>query len=808
MTPTSTYRLQLHAGFTLEDARAVVPYLARLGIGALYLAPVWQAVPGSMHGYDVLAPDSVSAELGGMGALERLAFVAHNHDMLVIADVVPNHQAADVRNARWRSVLAEGEASPFAAWFDIDWRGNAQTPPGRVTLPVLDEPSDDALRSGALRLVSDGAGGLAFDHHGTAYPVRGPVSPAARDGDIDALRALLDVQVYVLGEWRTAAHARNYRRFFDIDSLVGVRVEDPDVFRATHALVIELADEGVLDGVRLDHIDGLADPAGYLRRLADALPPDAWIVVEKILAADEMLPPWPIAGTTGYEWGAALHAAQIHPSGRAALLAAAAADGVDVDYARVEREAKALVLDESFAAEWATLCARLPQPLLGALRELTLCLDVYRTYLVPPQPPSADDRRRIERAVQRAAAAGVSRADLDAVVERLVVDGELARRWQQLSGPVMAKGREDTACYRYPVLISQCEVGADPDDDVHDAFERLIDRASRSTPGAQRPPGQVATSTHDSKRGEDVRARLAAASECADELDAAVCAWWASGAIPEEVAPDEVRFVAQTMLGAWPLDPDASASFADRLEEYLRKALREAKLRTSWLDPDEAHEAVVIDLARRSVAHSSEFEKLFADLRSRIELAGASNSLVQLLLKMVLAPAPDVYQGTETWDLSLVDPDNRRPVDHAAHAAMLAGNAELQWAELRAQWRDGAIKLAVTARLLAARRADAPLFVAGRVARVAALGSRAAHVVALRRALGGAEAVAVGARWPATLAPYRWSIAATWSDTAIAVGDGPWTDALTGATLVADADGNLPLAAVCAELPVALLLRH
>jgi (1->4)-alpha-D-glucan 1-alpha-D-glucosylmutase len=324
--PSSTYRLQLHAGFTLRDAAALVPYLVRLGVGAVYLSPVWQAVPGSQHGYDVLAPDVVNPELGGLAALEALAARAHDAGLGVVLDIVPNHQAADPRNPRWRAVLLDGEASPFAHWFDIDWRGNDLVPPGKVLLPVLDTPVREAFADGSLQLVADGEV-HAFALGDVRYPVRGPVGPEARAGSVDALAEIADRQAYVLGEWRRTRTARNYRRFFDVDGLVGVRVDELDVFATTHALVVDLARRGVADGVRIDHVDGLADPAEYLERLAEALPRRALIVVEKILGAGEQLPAWPVDGTTGYEWAARLHVAQIDAEGRRRLLDAAPATG-------------------------------------------------------------------------------------------------------------------------------------------------------------------------------------------------------------------------------------------------------------------------------------------------------------------------------------------------------------------------------------------------------------------------------------------------------------------------------------------------
>jgi malto-oligosyltrehalose synthase len=809
MRPASTYRLQLHAGFTLHDAAAIVPYLVRLGVGALYLSPVWHAVPGSQHGYDVLAPDEVNPELGGLPALEALALRAHEVDLGIVLDFVPNHQAADPRNPRWRAVLLDGEASPFAHWFDIDWRGNELVPPGKVLLPVLGSGLRDALAGGSVRLVADGEV-YAFALGELRYPVRGPVGPDARSGAVDALLEVADRQAYVLCDWRRARTARNYRRFFDVDGLVGVRVEQLDVFAATHELVIDLVRRGVADGVRIDHIDGLADPGAYLERLSRALPRGTLTVVEKILGVGEQLPAWPVDGTTGYEWAALLHGAQIDAEGRRVLLDGAARDGIDTDFAVVQHTAKRAVLDGLFAGEWARLTTRVPGDEQGALHELTVSLDVYRTYLGSTRAEAASDGAVLARASDLARACGASPDGVAAVIERLAGECELARRWQQLTAPVMAKGHEDTACYRYPVLVSQCEVGSDPSDDAVGGVARLHRAASAAAATPRR--GLLATATHDTKRGEGTRARLAALSECADAFEAALAAWRATErSAARDVASADQRFLAQTLLGAWPLvdaaDHDAAGvSYSERLAGYLRKALREAKLRSSWLEPDEPYEQTVIDAARAAIDPDSAFRRAFAPLRAPLELAGAVNELSQLVLKVALPGIPDVYRGCETWDLSLVDPDNRRPVDHPRFAVMLeAQGTSPDWFALRRDWRDGAIKLVVTARLLRARRVHDTLFVRGAYAGATAVGAAGDHVIVARRELAGMAAVAIATRLPLGLAPDQWPVGEAWGDTTVALDRAPWDDAIT-ANHVAGGDA-VRLRDVLRELPVALLVR-
>ena len=801
MTPASTYRLQLHREFTLHDAAALVPYLARLGVGAVYLAPVWRSTPGSTHGYDVLDPNEIDGELGGRAAFDALIVAARGAGLGVVVDFVPNHQAADPRNPRWRELLTGGAESPVASYFDVDWGGNDDVPPGKVLLPVLGEPLDESVRDGTVQLVADD-GSVELDHAGTRYPVRGDLGRRDVTG-VDFTR-VVDEQAYVLAPWRAARGSRNYRRFFDVDGLVGVRVEDAAVFAASHALLLALARAGAIDGIRLDHVDGLADPGAYLEQLADALPDDTWVVVEKILAAGEALRPWPIAGTTGYEWGAAIHAVQLSTVGRGRLVEAASADGIETRFATIERECKALVLDELFDAEWRALLRRVPPGLHDALRALTLELPVYRTYLTPPALVDDADLAVLRATADHAAAHGADRAALDAMIERLAADPDLARRWQQLSGPVMAKGHEDTACYRWPVLVSQCEVGADPDDDGRGALDALHARAQADV--GRRAHGLAATATHDTKRGEDVRARLAALSECADDFVAALHRWRSTGTAVAALPADEQWFVAQTLIGAWPLTADDDGDFAERLAPYFRKALREAKLRSSWLDPDEAHERAVIDVAQQALAPASAFRNAFAGLRARVDVGGAVNSLAQLVLKCVVPAAPDVYRGCEGWDLSLVDPDNRRPVHHERLAAQLeATDARTDWSAWRRAWRDGAIKVAVTARTLRLRREVGALFEHGDHQAVRATGAHAGHVVALRRRHGAMTVVAIVARHPVALAPGDWPIGAAWADTTVEIDRARAVDVLTGASHDGD---RLALRDLCRDLPVALLVAR
>jgi (1->4)-alpha-D-glucan 1-alpha-D-glucosylmutase len=569
----------------------------------------------------------------------------------------------------------------------------------------------------------------------------------------------------------------HYRRFFDVGELVGVRVERLEVFRETHALVIELLSAGVVDGVRVDHVDGLVDPEQYLRRLHDATD-GAYVVVEKILARDEALPPkWPVAGTTGYEAGVALTELLIDPDGRERLEAALLGENGRYAFAAVEHDSKSFALDELFTPEWSRLTRLLDdaEVLAPALHDVTVALDVYRTYGATDR-----DRARIDRASVK-----LDPEVAEPLRDRLLADPptELVTRWQQLSGAVMAKGHEDTACYRYPALLAQNEVGGHPEADARDAVIRFHSVASTHR-------GLVGTSTHDTKRSEDIRARLCVLSERADAFELGLARWRELVGPGRTVTPVEQRFVAQTLLAAWPLDPDALRDFDGRIEQYLRKALREAKQQTNWIHPNERHEREVIDCARRAIADGGRvLGDAFGDLVDDVAFFGAINSLAMLTWKLGMPGTADVYRGCELWDLSLVDPDNRRPVDFARRVQLLhatpAGSLD--------DWRSGAVKLHVAAAGLHLRRAHRELFTQGEYIPI----ETPETVLAFARRHGDEWAIAVAPRLPTRITPRgRWPVGDVWGDTTIALPDDAppvWR-------------AGLRLADVLADVPVALLV--
>jgi len=693
------------------------------------------------------------------------------------------------------------------------------------------------LRDRLARLAQDEATSEAID--GALAELAG------RPGDpdsFDALHTLLDDQPWRLAYWRSGLGELNYRRFFDVSELVALRTELPTVFDATHRLVAELVRAKAIAGLRVDHVDGLADPRGYLERVR-ALGVE-WLVVEKILCGDEALrSDWQADGTTGYEFANAAVRVFLDADGAALLDSAWRVRG-GADLAAWTHAAKLQVLDELFAPTLRRLAEDLrgltvsdrrardvaQGELEAPLRELTAALPVYRTYLDGTGAGELDDRV-LATAVAEAERhlAPDHRLALSFIVR--VLRGEpgwtedrqadvcdFVRRWQQLTGPVMAKGVEDTLMYRWVPLLCLAEVGSDlrvPVDPVAELHELL--RRSRATQRA----GLVATATHDTKRGEDVRMRICVLSELAERWLA--CTRPARAAL-RDVAPeapaddDEVELLLQTVVGAWPDTPAAEAELAPRLREYVLKAAREAKRRTKWLQPDEVYERAVQARADAIIdaMTTTEWGRDLAALQRRVAFHGAMNGLGQVVLKVVAPGVCDVYQGTELWDLSLVDPDNRRPVDFAArerlHAELVvsfAADPLATIAALRERWSDGRIKMAVLMRGLVARRSHPELFLHGDVQRIGVAGPRARHICAVLRTHEGESAMGVVARTTTALVePPTWPIGSVWELTSLVVPHGGptrWRDALTGAEIEA-VDGRLRLVDVLRELPCALLV--
>lgn len=737
--PSSTYRLQVNPAFDLDAATSIVDYLSRLGVGAVYTSPLLTAAPGSTHGYDVVDPSMASPALGGDEARVRLMSAARAAGMGVVVDIVPNHMSTAAENPWWWDVLRLGQASPYASYFDIDWSR------GPLLVPVLGSPSLDDLKVRDDRLVY-------FEHEFPLAPGTSGGSPAE----------VHERQHYRLVWWRRGNAELTYRRFFDITTLAGVRVEDPAVFEATHGEVLHWVHSGEVTGLRVDHPDGLADPGAYMRRLRAAAP-DAWLVVEKILAADEPLPAsWPVDGTTGYDALREICGLFVDPAGEAPLTAQAE------DLHAVEEECRRLITRTSLLAEMRRI-AGLAGVAPEAVAEIMVAFPVYRSYL-----PEGLDHWADAVATARTRRPDLA-ADIDTIDQAVRADpsDELATRMQQTSGMVVAKGVEDTAFYRWTPFVALNEVGGAPDRFGVTPAEFHARAAARV---AGWPATMTALSTHDTKRAEDVRARLAVLSEVPGEWGQALARWSASHGIDE---PSLNLLAWQSIVGAWPIS-------AERLRAYLDKAAKEAKVRTSWVDHDDEFEAAVNAWPAKVIAELGDEIAAFVE---RIKPAGWANALGQKIVQLAGPGVPDVYQGTELFDLSLVDPDNRRPVDFA-HRQVLLARLEGGW--LPDVDDTGAAKLHVVRQVLRLRRERPDLFTGYRP--LDAQGPAAAHVVAFSRR---PELVVVATRLPMTLEG--------WGDTVLSLpaGAGEWHDLLTGRAVE-------PVASVrdlLSRYPVALLLR-
>lgn len=702
--PLATYRLQLTHAFGFVQAADCVPYLAELGISHLYLSPITTARRGSTHGYDVTDPTALSPELGGDDGFEILSTACRMRDIGIIVDFVPNHMAATAENPWWYDVLRHGRSSAFAGFFDIDWREYDGFDQPAVTLPILGCALEDAIEQGQLAVAGDE---LCYFEH------RLPLSPSSRQAT-GSLQDLLKLQHYRLVHWRHAASEINYRRFFDINELAGLRIEEPEVFDAVHRLLFRLTEQGMIQGVRLDHIDGLRDPEAYCRRLEAELKAHGlvrpYLLIEKILEADEILPDFPgIQGTTGYEWANLITRHLINPTGLSELRSYWRQRGEGTTCS----EAKAYVLDTLFAGELGMLAARLAQistegmrrdDLCQALKAYIIALPVYRTYLTPGNLRPTD-AAIIRQALQKARAGTPGDWPALDILERSLLSAshggpaaEFVARLQQLSGPVMAKALEDTYFYREVPLLALNEVGGHPDHGAVTIAELHLRLKRRH---AEQPAGLTATATHDTKRGEDARLRIASLTEIPADWIALMQAWLRrhSDTLPS-VGHEYLLY--QTLIGAWEPQP-GDACFRARLRQYIVKAFRESKTATSWLDPDEEYEQAALAFLDARLA-DSDFLKAFHDVAERASLLGALSGLSQLALKTLMPGVPDFYQGTEFWDFSMVDPDNRRPVDWEARAVALQAVRMPDWAALKSRWRNGQIKMALQYKLLQQRQ--------------------------------------------------------------------------------------------------------
>ena len=780
--PTSTYRLQLRGdAFTLTDAANVVDYLHDLGVSHLYLSPILTATDGSTHGYDVTDTATVSAALGGREALKQLRSRASERGMGIIVDIVPNHVGVDDprQNAWWWDVLLHGRESEYATYFDIDF-GADNGVDGKIAIPVLGSASD----VGELTIDrSEDAPLLAFYEH--RFPI-------AEGTDGDDAQVVHDRQAYRLVGWSDGLIG--YRRFFSVNGLAGIRQEDLDVFTDSHRQVASWVEDDLIDGLRVDHPDGLADPAGYLTELRGLLGPDRWLVIEKILADGEPLDEsLPVDGTTGYDALAAVGGVFVDPEGVHALTALSQVrSGIAFDseslhetelelktgVARgdlspeVRRLARAIVRESATTVEL--------ESIIDAIVAVVAAVPVYRTDYAPLAGvlPTV-----IAAIVEEQPELG---GGVGALATALVTGTESPVRFDQVCGAVTAKGVEDCLFYRANRLVSLQEVGGDPSRfGCSTAYFHLTnaDRARRW------PAAMTTLSTHDTKRGEDVRARIGVLSQ-APELWARSIADW------EELSPSPDgttgMFLWQNLFGVWPVDGVITSTLRERFHAYAEKAIREAALRTTWTAPNDefasAVHAWLDSVFDGPVAHS------MTTLVETLAPHGHSDALGQKLLNLAGPGIPDVYQGTELWEDALVDPDNRRPVDYSVRRAILAAsNTGTPVIET------GAAKLAVVRSALHVRRERPESFVGGTYAPIVADGAAAEHLVGFARGpvAGHHDVIALATRLSLGLSNERWD------DTTVTLPDGRWRDRITDA----EHTGTVSVAEVFASLPVALLVR-
>ena len=766
-TPLSTYRLQLTADFPLTAAAEVTDYLRALGVDWVYLSPLLQATEGSTHGYDVTDHARVDASRGGAAGLQALADAAHREQLGVLADIVPNHVgvADPTQNAWWWSLLQHGSGSHIAGYFDIDWAKGG----GRLTVPVLGETLEEAAAAGTLQVVGDE---LRYHDH------RYPLAPGSAADGSDAV-TVHGRQHYELVDWRRADTDLNYRRFFAVNELAAIRVELPEVFDASHVEIVRWLRDGLVDGLRVDHPDGLADPGGYLDALAAATG-GAYVLVEKILKGAEPLPPfWATAGTTGYDALAELDRVLVDPAGRTrldALDAKLRQDG-GRPWAELIHDTKRGIADGILHSEVRRLArdsglSRAPAT-EDAMAELLACFPVYRSYL----PFGAE---HLEAALADARCRRPDLADALDVLAPILGDPQhpAAIRFQQTSGMVMAKGVEDTAFYRVSRLASLTEVGADP---AEFSMTTPAFHERQQTRLAAHPLSMTTLSTHDTKRGEDTRARISVIAEAPEQWAAFLGRRRAQHPLADG-AFENVLW--ESVVGSWPREREA-------LHAYAEKAAREAGTSTEWADPDDKFETRM----HRLVDDLFDDAEVAADVEQIVALlapAGRSNGLAAKLLQLTGPGVPDVYQGSELWERPLVDPDNRRPVDFDERRRLLA--------ELDAGFRppvegvgaeSGAAKLLLVSRALRLRRDRPELF--ARYVPLPSVGGATDHLVAVDR--GGAIALA-------TRLPLGLAARGGWGDTTVLLPFGPFVEQLTGRTV---AGGETPVAGLLADYPVALL---
>jgi (1->4)-alpha-D-glucan 1-alpha-D-glucosylmutase len=924
--PLATYRIQFHSGFDFKAAKAIAPYLNELGISDLYASPIFTSRKGSTHGYDVVNPQEINPELGGLEKFEELIQALKKYEIGWLQDIVPNHMAYDSQNDMLVDVLENGANSQYHRFFDIDWEHRDVNLHGRVLAPFLGKFYGDCLESGELQIRYE-EGGLSVNYYDLKFPLRietysqflsyglGRLReqlgrenpdfvkllgilytlkyvPSGEEGrerydqiafvkrmlwelwnqspmvrqfiedniqfingepgkpeSYNVLDSLLSEQFFRLSYWKVGNEELNYRRFFTVNDLISLRVEDATVFEKVHQLAFQLVRDGKVNGLRIDHIDGLYNPGEYLIRLREEVP-DVYLVVEKILESHEELPlNWPIQGTSGYDFMAKVNNVFCQQSSQTefdavyyAFIGRATACEALID------ENKRMMIGKQLAGDIDNLAHLLKQlsvrhryasdftmyGLKRALVEVLALFPVYRTYISQEGFRKAD-QEYMQQVLAKAKEKNPNSLNELYFIERFLLlefddslteeDQELwlhfLMRLQQYTGPLMAKGVEDTVMYIYNRLISLNEVGSSPSEFGISVEDFHTFNSDRST---QWPHTMNATATHDTKRGEDVRARLNVLSEIPHEWEENLKSWHKMNA-PQKTcvegldSPDrnDEYFFYQTLLGAFPFTDEDYPQFVERVKEYLIKAIREAKVHTNWLRPDDDYENAFLSFTDSLLKEgkTNQFLKAFRPFQRKIQHYGVCNSLSQTLLKFTSPGVPDLYQGTELWDLSFVDPDNRRPVDfnlRLDHLKKLKARAKKNMSglleELLQSPEDGRLKLFLTYRLLQARQSYSELFQRGGYQKVTVLGSLKDHVVGFFRDLGDVKAIAIVPRFLTPLVkegeyPLGEQV---WHETRLLLPPGSslvWQNAITGQKI--EGEDTLWMKEILSEFPVALL---
>lgn len=965
--PSSTYRVQMHSGFTFGDAKAILPYLKKLGIGDLYTSPIFEARPGSLHGYDVARHDRLNPELGGDEGFEQLSSALRTASMGLLLDIVPNHMGVGNDSVWWQDVLENGRASEYSDYFDIDWNPLKPDMAGKLLLPILGKQYGEELESGNIKVVLEGDRIRVryYDHtmpvaprtipllfseeeqkelpewfqdllrdlehvppHTTTDPaltaqrreqlkellprLRKALTDAAvrpvverafehmqgRPGDaasFDGLHQFLEAQPYRLAYWRVSSEEINYRRFFDINDLVGLRVENPVVFADTHCLIRQMLAARQVTGLRVDHCDGLLNPRQYLIRLQllyiasqhfganpqgqtapsgieqalldrvrghdwENSPRPLYAVVEKILEPKESLPrEWPTSGTTGYDFIHIVNQLFIQGQNEKRFNDIYAKFiGVRLDPDEVVYRSKLQVMQTALSSEVYVLTNLLSQMaaahrsardftdniLETVIRETIACFPVYRTYIDDRGHYTEADRAFVRQAVGRAKRLnpGVDASAFDFLSDTLLLSDRsgaeidqrqlyFALKFQQLTSPVTAKGVEDTSFYVYNRFLSSNEVGSSiksfgvTPEEFHESSRQRLEFS---------PGGMLASSTHDTKRAEGVRARLNVLSEMPFEWSSLVRRWQRNNASLKvkledgRVAPDanEEYLLYQTIVGAWPWQVhglEDRTDFVDRLKQYIAKALSEAKVNLSWINPDPPYVAAVHTFIERLLLpdarkRDSRFWEILQPMLPALKLFGGINSLAQLILKTTSPGVPDFYQGTELWELSLVDPDNRRPIDYDLRSRLLDemllkaerdGRVEL-CRELLATMEDGRVKLWTTHRALALREENPELFLKSDYRPLTVETDKQQHAVAFLRTHEGRAVLTVAPRLVYTLMNGKPNLPLgdAWGNACIQLPEGvplSYENIFTGEQVSADEKRNLRLKDMFANYPVAVL---